>query len=149
MARRRYTAKERATAAGIAVVEGLTIAHEKTGIPLTTIDYWMDRPEFVELRTKTRDQVADQMWAGIQVGLREVVAGLSGDAPLRDKSVALGILYDKHALLTGGATARSESRDISGTLSDADVIDAIRAAEDYARAGSGGTPQEAEGTPEG
>jgi hypothetical protein len=147
--RRRYTTKQRAEAAGIALLEGQVVASEKTGIPRTTIETWIERPEFVNLRQKSRDEVADQMWAGVQVGLAEVVKGLQGDAPLRDKSVALGILYDKHALLTGGATARSENRDISGTLSDADVLTALRYADDLARAGGSGAPQEAQGAPEG
>jgi hypothetical protein len=135
---RRYTAKQRAQAAGIAVVEGPTVAAEQTGIPRKTIEYWMDKPEFAELRHKSRESVADEMWSGIQIGLREVVKGLTGEAPLRDKSVALGILYDKHALLTGGATGRMESRELND-LPDSTYVDAIRAARDIARSGGTGT----------
>lgn len=124
-AHRRYTKAQKADAVAAAVLTSTEAASEQTGIPRTTITYWLDQPEFVELRRKTRDEVADQMWAAIQVGLQEVAKGLSGDAPLRDKSVALGILYDKHALLTGMATSRSESRDLTGTMSDAELIAAV------------------------
>ena len=126
--RRRYTAKQRAEAAGIAVVEGVTAAERDTGIPKNTIQYWLDRPEFVQLRTKTREQVADELWSVIQVGIQEVAKGIVGDAPLRDKSVALGILYDKHALLRGDATVRTENRELHD-LPDSVYVDAVRAAE--------------------
>ena len=128
MPRRRYTAKERANAAGIAIVEGVTQAERDTGIPKETIHYWLDKPEFAHLRTKTRDEVAAQLWAAIQIGIKEVAKGIVGDAPLRDKSVALGILYDKHALMTGGATGRTENRELHD-LPDSVYVDAIRAAE--------------------
>lgn len=137
--RRRYTKTQKAHAVSLALLTSVEAAAEAEGIPRTTLDYWMDRPEFVGLRSKTRDQVADEMWTAVQVGLREVVKGLAGDAPLRDKSVALGILYDKHALLTGMATSRAESRDLTGTLSDADIIAALREAE-RATAESGVAP---------
>lgn len=111
--RRRYTTRTRAKAVGIAVVDGVTAAAEQTGIPRKTIEYWIDKPEFAELRQKSRGEVADQFWAAIQVGLKEVAEGLKGDAPLRDKSVALGILWDKHALMTGDVTGRTESRELN------------------------------------
>ena len=126
--RRRYTTRVRAKAVGIAVVDGVTAAAEKTGIPKQTIDYWLDKPEFGHLRTKTREEVAEQLWSVIQIAIREVAEGIVGDAPLRDKSVALGILYDKHALMTGGATGRTENRELHD-LPDSVYVDAIRAAE--------------------
>ena len=132
---RRYTAKQRAAAVGMASLTSVEAAAETTGIPRRTLGYWMDQPKFAELRLKTREQVADEMWAAIQVGVQEVVKGLSGDAPLRDKSVALGILYDKHALMTGLATSRSESRDLTGTMPDADLIAAVAEADAITGAG--------------
>jgi hypothetical protein len=127
--RRRYTKAQKAEAVAAATISSTEAASESLGIPRTTIAYWLDQPEFVALRQKTRDQVAEAMWSAIQLGLDEVAKGLRGEAPLRDKATALGILYDKHALLTGGATGRTESRDITGSLADADIIAAIREAE--------------------
>lgn len=97
-------------------------ASEKLGIPRRTLGYWMHRPEYAELRLKTRDGVADMFWTAIQIGVDQVAQGLLGDAPLRDKATALGILYDKHALLSGEVTSRSEHIDITA---DPDGVAAI------------------------
>lgn len=134
--RRRYTKDQKARAVAAATLSSAEAASEALGIPRRTIGYWLDSEEFAELRHKGRDQVADQMWAAIQVGVEEVTRGLrDSETPLSAKSVALGILYDKHALLTGGATGRTESRDLTGTLADADIIDAVRTAEAIAAGG--------------
>jgi len=133
MTRRRYTPKQRAEAVGLAVVHGVTETERRTGIPKETVQYWTQRPEFAHLRTTAREAVADQFWVGIQVGVEQVIAGLKDPAiPLRDKQQALATLYDRHALMTGAATARTESRDITGTLTDADLIAIVREAEQIA-----------------
>ena len=147
MSRRSYTNTEKAQAVGVAVVKGQRQAAEELGVPQTTLSYWMHHPDFAELRSKTRDEVADEMWAAIQLGVREVAKGIVGEAPLRDKATALGILYDKHALLTGAATCRSENRDITGTVSDGELIAALREVERIAS--EGGTPAPAAGAPAG
>jgi len=125
--RRRYTAKQRADAVGIAVVEGVTEAERQTGIPKQTIDYWQSKPEFGHLRTTAREVVVDQFWIGLQVGLREVLKGIESDAPLKEKSDALRTIADRYALLTGSATSRTESRELND-LPDSAYIDAIREA---------------------
>ena len=139
---RRYTRKEKAAAVAQATLSTVEAAAAATGIPRTTIDYWMDQPEFVELRSKTRDAVADEFWTAIQVGVKEVAKGLLGDAPLRDKATAVGILYDKHALLTGSATSRTEARDITGTIADAELIAAVAEAQQIASGGGDPSPGE-------
>jgi hypothetical protein len=144
----RYTEAQKAEAVGIAAVSGQTAASEQTGIPLSTIHSWWMKPEFAGLRNEKREAVAEMFWTGIQIGLKSVVEGFqSGEAKLNERAVALGILYDKHALLTGGATNRSESRDISGTLSDVDLIAAVREAEQITS--GGGTPPAGEVAPKG
>jgi hypothetical protein len=99
-------------------VSGQTEAEQQTGIPQQTISGWFNSPEFSELRSRTREQVAAQFWAVIQRGLEQVDAGLDGDHPLRDKAQALGILYDRYALLSGQATSRTEHRDLTADLDD-------------------------------
>lgn len=145
-ARRRYTAKQKAEAVGIALVDGVTAAERQTGIPKQTIDYWQSKPEFGHLRTTARETVVDQFWIGIQVGLREVIKGIEGDAPLKEKADALRVMADRHALLTGGATGRTENRDLSD-LPDSAYVDAIREADRLT--GSGRAPATAEDAPEG
>jgi hypothetical protein len=99
MARRRYSQDQKAEAVGIAAIEGQTAAAELTGIPLTTINAWFNKPEFVDMRSEKREAVEQMFWVGIQIGLKAVIEGLTGgDAKLSERSVALGILYDKHAL---------------------------------------------------
>jgi hypothetical protein len=133
---RRYTKTEKAQAVGLALVHGVTETERQTGIPKNTVQYWTERPEFVQLRTTARDVVADQFWMAIQVGLRAVVQGLDDPAvPLRDKQQALATLYDRHALMTGAATSRTESRDITGTISDLELAEAIRTADALTSAG--------------
>ena len=133
---------------GTALAVGVTEAERQLGIPKETIHYWTQRPEFAHLRTTAREQVVEQFWIGLQVGLEAVVSGLRDpDTPLRDKQQAVAMLYDRHALMTGGATARSESRDITGTISDAELAAALREAESIATGDRSPTP--AEGTPEG
>lgn len=137
---RRYTKRQKAEAVAHATMSSTEAAAAGLGIPESTIRYWLDKPEFAELRTKSRDAVADEFWAAIQVGLKEVANGLRDpEAPFRDKAIALGILYDKHALLTGGATGRTESRDLTGTISDGDIIAAVREAEALTGAGDSGS----------
>lgn len=136
MPRRRYTAREKARGVGIAVVEGVTEAERQTGIPKVTIWQWMQKPEYEQLRTSARETVAERFWVGIQVGLDEVVKGLRDpETPLKDKSHALGVMYDRHALLTGGATGRMESRELND-LPDSAYVEAIREARRLAGSGS-------------
>jgi hypothetical protein len=137
------------------MVEGVTAAERVTGIPKTTIQYWTEMPEFAQLRTTARETVADSMWVGIQVGIKEVVKGFESDAPLKEKAIAFGVIYDRHALLTGGATGRTESRDLS-SRSDHErailsgVIDAelARRLADPSAAEDGAGAGEAESVPE-
>lgn len=118
MARRHYTVKDKARAVGIALVEGQREAERQTGIPQKTIDYWMDDPAFAQLRSRTREEVALEFWTVIQLAVKHVKAGLEGDEPLRDKAQALGVLYDRYALLSGQATSRTEHRDLTADLDD-------------------------------
>lgn len=129
--RRRYTVKERAAVVGLAIAKGQTAAAEESGVPLTTLHQWYHRPEYEGLRTTARGEVAETMWAGVQVGVGEMVKSLQDPrVPLRDKTDATSMLAEKFLLLSGEATTRHESRDITEKLPDherqalADAIDA-------------------------
>ena len=117
--RRRYTKRQKATVAGIAAMEGVTEAERQTGIPKETIHYWLQQPEFARLRTTARDKVAEDFWAGVQIGIDEVSKALRDpEVGLRDKALALGVIYDRYALLTGGATSRTETRELLHDFDD-------------------------------
>lgn len=108
---RKYDSKTRAKAVGIALVDGVTAAEKVTGIPKTTIQDWKNRPEYVQLRTTAREVVVEGLWVGIQIGVRELTDGLTGDAPLNHKAAAFEALANRFALLNGEATERTESHD--------------------------------------
>ena len=103
---------------GIATVDGVTRAEKVTGIPKTTIDYWLDKPEFVQLRTTAREKVVEKLWVGVQVGVDVLTEGLRSDAPLHHKSDAFRALADRYALLNGEATERHEMGGVTAGLND-------------------------------
>ena len=111
-------AKTRANAVGIALVSGQSEAARQTAIPRKTIADWMVSPEFATLRARTREEVAELFWVVVQEGVQEVRKGLNSEEPLRDKAQAIGILYDRYALLSGQATSRTEHRDLTASLDD-------------------------------
>lgn len=125
--RRRYTKKQKAEAVGVAAAVGVTEAERQLGIPKTTIQYWSERPEFVLLRTKTAEAVAEEMWAAMQTGVRRIVELIPQTDDVAKVGVAVGILYDKRALMTGHATERTETRELAYQDHERDVLnDAIR-----------------------
>jgi transposase-like protein len=117
MARRRYTHDQRAAAVADAEVNGAEHAAETSGIPRTTILYWLDKPEFVELRQKTREQQRDGYRVLIQKAQERLVAAIPTMEP-RDVTILLGVSQDKDLLLSGDATARSETRNLASGLDD-------------------------------
>lgn len=126
--RRRYTRAQKAEAVGLATMVGVSEAERVSGIPKTTIQYWTESPDFVQLRTRAQDEFILDMWVGLQVGATEIVKGFLSDAPLRDKAVAWKELGDRYALLTGQATARTEHVDstdaprVSAAITEAEQV---------------------------
>ena len=117
--RRHYDARTKARAVGIAVLEGVTQAERETGIPKETIQYWTHDPLFAHLRTRARDEVMVEWWAGLQSGARALIKGMDDpDVPVRDKSQAFLALAQNYQLMSGQATSRSESKDLTADLDD-------------------------------
>ncbi len=92
-------------------------AAEKNGIPPTTVQYWFDHPDFAAVRAKTREDLAEESMAMAHTVLGQIKARLNEFEP-RDLSVLYGILTDKGQLLSGAATSRTETKDITETLDD-------------------------------
>jgi hypothetical protein len=124
---RRYARTEKAATVARALLTTTEQAAEESGIPQSTVRYWVQHPDFAELRAETHEEVGEQFWATIQIGIARVAELIPKTEDLQKVAVAVGILYDKHALLTGGATGRTESRDLSD-LPDSAYIDAIHEA---------------------
>lgn len=126
--RRRYSKRQKITAVIAAEMTTQAAAAEKLGIPETTLAYWYDQPEFAEYRAKTREELGPEGIALAHNVLAEIKRRLPEFEP-RDLSTLLGILVDKAQLVTGQATSRTETKDITAALEDhekealADAID--------------------------
>lgn len=129
---RRYSQRTKATAVIAAEMASVTAAAESTGIPRTTIAYWMEDPEFVALRQKTREDLADESKALAHKALGEIQRRL-GEFEPRDLTVLYGVLTDKAQLLSGQATGRTETRTLTDGLDDHER-EALRAVIDKALA---------------
>lgn len=115
--RRRYNRAEKATTVIAAEMSSVAAAAQATGIPENTIRYWVDAPEFAELRVKTREESAE----GFRILMHLAQARLHELVPTmepRDLTILLGVSAEKAQLLSGGATARTETRTLVDELSD-------------------------------
>lgn len=117
--RRRYTKRQKADAVTTALASSAQAASEQLGIPRTSIAYWLDSEEFVELRRKTREQLAEGSMVLANLAQAELMRKVrSGEVEPRDLAVIFGIAVDKGQLLAGQATNRTESRTITDGLTD-------------------------------
>jgi len=109
---RSYTEAERADAVGAALTVGTKAAAAKLGIPRRTLSSWLQRPtaEIQLAIGRSRDDVAARLWEAVTAGTDAVLTGLRDPkARLGDKANALRIVVEAHALVSGGATARTET----------------------------------------
>lgn len=108
--RRRYTRKDRTKAAALAANKSVTAVAEEMGVPRTTIAYWLERPEFVELRRKTAAEMAEGSMVLAKLAQAELVRRIEDhEVEPKDLAVILGIAIDKAQLLDGKATSRTET----------------------------------------
>ena len=68
--------------------------------------------------------------------IREVVYPIAPAGAVQNYATSVGILIDKYRLEVGEATTRSESKDITSDLTDYELDDAIREAEEALRRAS-------------
>ena len=146
MPRRTYTKKVKLAAVMAADMVGVVQAEEQTGIPESTIRYWMDRPEFAEFRAKAREDLAEEVKVAAHLSWQRVVE-LAPTMEPRDAIFAAEKATTLMALLSGGATSRTELRDISGTISDLELSAALREAEHLVAPGADRASSEAEDPP--
>lgn len=114
---RRYTRRQKATAVVTAELSSAMAAAEATGIPRQTIAYWLDDPAFSELRRKTREDSAEGFDVLIHMAqgrLRELIPVMEA----RDLVTLLGVATDKAQLISGKATARTESKAVTDGMTD-------------------------------
>jgi hypothetical protein len=129
--RRRYTKREKVTAVLAADMTSQEAAAEATGIPRTTIRYWLSDPELAELRHNARAGMAEEALVVARLAWGKLAEAIrNGKLDAEQLLTAVGIATDKATLLSGGATSRHETRDLTANLDDherdalADAIDA-------------------------
>jgi transposase-like protein len=135
--RRRYTKTEKLAAVAEAAVNGTEQASDRTGIPESTIRYWLDKPEFAELRAKTREEMRDGFKVLVHRAQERLTALVDQMEP-RDLTVLLGVATDKTLLLSGDATSRTENRSLIDGLTDDEKRRLRGAIAEAARAEAGG-----------
>jgi len=137
-----YSKRQKVTAVIAAEMTSARTAAKATGIPHQTITRWQDDPDLRHIVSKTRDQLADDMKAVAALAVEYIVRDLrAGRFEPRDLTILLGVATDKAQLLAGMATSRTESRDLTGTIDDAELAAAIREAEALAGGGPASTSE--------
>lgn len=145
---RRYTKQQKMAAVLAAEMTSGDAAAAEMGVPRSTLQGWLKDPALAELRTKTREAMAEDMKVLAQVALDALLGAIArGEVEGRDLIVALGVAIDKAQLLSGEATSRTETRDLTDTLDDherarlRDILDdALRQTAEPAASGAGVDP---------
>lgn len=113
---RSYTEAERAAAVGRALAVGTKKAATELGIPRRTLSSWLQRPtaEVQAAIASTRTDVAASFWAVVDAGTKAMLAKI-GDPKTRAGELAAIVktAVESHALLTGGATARTANLNVN------------------------------------
>ena len=96
---------------------GVVAASEQSGIPESTIRYWRDKPEFAEIRARTREDLADEVKAVAHLAWQRIAETMSTMEP-RDAIFAADKATTLMQLLSGAATSRVESVSVTDGLDD-------------------------------
>jgi len=115
--RRSYTRRQKAALVGQSEVNGVRRTARAAGVPVSTLESWRTGP-FAQLRTQKREEVAADVWAVFQAGVRRIEALLPNTEDMGKVAIATGILYDKFALMSGEPTSRSETKALTDGLND-------------------------------
>lgn len=119
MTRRRYTKAEKVAAIVAAEATSTMAAAEAGGIPRKTLAYWLDHPDFAELRQNAREAMAEEARVVARLAWQKLGEAIrSGRMEPRDLVMAAGMATDKSQLLAGEATSRTESRALTDDLND-------------------------------
>jgi len=112
--RRRYTKRQKGVVVAIAEMSSVAAAAEKSGVPESTVRYWRDSPEFAEIRAKTKADLAEGWIVVAHLAVDSMIGALQrGEFKPQDLPTLGGIATDKSQLLSGAATERAETRDLT------------------------------------
>lgn len=131
---RSYTEAQRAEAVALSMTIGTKAASAQLGIPRRTLSSWIKRPsdDVQAAIASTRTDVAASFWAVVDAGTKAMLAKIA-DPKTRAGELAAVVktAVESHALLTGGATARTANVNVSVDATDA--FDEMTWEEDVAR----------------
>lgn len=98
---------------------GIRATERATGIPESTIRYWMDNPEFAQYRAKAREDLKDEITVVAHLAWRRVAEGLrDGILEPRDALFAAEKATAQYLLMSGEATSRTETKALTDDLDD-------------------------------
>ena len=112
---------------------------EATGIARSTIIEWRKDPKYDTFRHNAREAMAEEATLVARMVWKKIAERIDEYEP-RELTPLAEMATKNALLLNGDATARSENRDITGTISDAELVAAIREAD---RIASGAGVEEA------
>ena len=136
--RRGHTAAQKARAIIAAEMTNPASAAAAMGLAERTVYDWVNDPDYQVLRLRARELVADDAIVLAQMATAEIRRKLPTFEP-RDLTVLYGVLIDKAQLLSGQATARTETRTLTESLDDHErealrkIIDEVLAAAEAAQ----------------
>jgi hypothetical protein len=140
---RRYTKRQKVSAVTAALATSVKAAADSQDIPRKTLSYWMDAPEFATLRQKTREELAEGSIILANLAQSELARKVrAGEVEPRDLAVIYGIAIDKGQLLSGAATHRIETKDLTDGFDDHETRAIVEGARKYLE---GSEPAEGEG----
>lgn len=123
--RRQYTRKQKLAAVLAADIGGVVQVEQQTGIPESSIRYWMDKPEFAEFRAKAREEMAEEVKVVAHLAWKRIAETIGTMEP-RDALFAAEKATTLHLLMSGEATSRSEHRDIADPdVAGIDVLEQV------------------------
>ncbi len=116
--RKRRTRSQKAVIVGEAEIIGVRPAARKAHVAESSVRYWRDSEDFAQLRAEKKEDVAADVWAAFQKGVRRIVQLMDTTEDMGKVAVASGILFDKFALMSGEATSRTETKTLTDGMDD-------------------------------
>jgi len=102
-----------------AEMSGVVEAEKVTGIPESTIRYWMEKPEFAQYRAKAREDLREEITVVAHLAWQRVAEGLQkGALEPRDALFAAEKATTQYLLLSGEATSRTETKTLTDDITD-------------------------------
>lgn len=120
----KYTRKQKLAAVLAADLAGVVHAEQATGIPESTIRYWLDKPEFAQFRAKAREEMAEEIKVVAHLAWQRIAATIGQMEP-RDALFAAEKATTLHLLMSGEATTRSEHRDLDPDLAGIEALEEL------------------------